>query len=67
MVQASRRQTFIQRTSETPTVVLLHVDPKVFLLGAVCKCAVPNVDALLPGRHVHADLEREGLREGGGA
>lgn len=65
MVQASG--TCTQRTSENPTVVLLHVDPKVLLFGAVCKCAVPDVDALLPGRHVHADLEREGrgLEAGG--
>lgn len=57
---ASRRQRSIQMTTENPTVVLLHVDPKVFLFGAVCKCAVPDVDALLPRRHMHADLQREG-------
>lgn len=43
-----------------PTVVLLHEDPEVFLFGAVGKRAVPDVDALLPCRHVHADLERDG-------
>lgn len=43
-----------------PTVVLLHVGPKVFFFYAVGKRAVPDVQALLASCHVHADLkERE--------
>lgn len=59
MTQASKHQRWIQIKIEKPTVVLLHVDPKVSFFGAVRKCAVPDVDALLPGRHVHTDLDKE--------
>lgn len=50
---------FFEKTKQ-PTVVLLHVGPKVFFFYTVGKCAVPDVQALLASCHMHADLKEKG-------